>query len=121
MELEKFVTFKESFVEIAKNEFNACDRFVEEINNAKTILEFKQVLHNYSESIFEHLGGECDTQYFEGNIYELEMYIEELEKEVEKYDVIETIHDDMKYKTYLELNSKYTPWEFEELLLNGKL
>ena len=124
MEIEKFTAFKESFIELAKTEYNACDRFIEEVNDAKTILDFKQILHNYVEDIFDYLGGDYDIDNVREHNLELEMYIGQLEdqiEELEKYDVIDTLHDEMKYKTYLELNSKYTPWEFEQLLLNGKL
>ncbi len=122
MEQQKFIDFKESFIELAKTEYNACDSFVKCIEDAKTILDLKQALHDHAENIFERLGGEFDTYNLELEIDYLQSQVENLEVELSEYDdVKETLHDEMKFKTFIELHAKYTPWEFEQLLLNGKL
>jgi len=119
---QHFMQFKEQLVLLAHEEFNACKGFMEEVHNANSLIAFKQVLYNYAEDIFERLGGEFDNSEFENEIDYLESQVNNLEEELSEYDdVKDTLHGDMKFKTFIELHEKYTPWEFEQLLLNGKL
>ena len=115
-----FESFKEYFIQISQDEFGACSGFTQQINMCNNTNEIKRVLCNYADEIFDTLGGEH---------LELDIKIEELESKVERLEAtIEDIEekcprmfDKMKYDTYLEHVDKYLPWEFEELLKNGKL
>ncbi len=122
MEEQKFIEFKENFIEIVKTEFRVCNSFINDVKNAKTVKGLKQVLYNNAEDIFELLGGDFDNEYLEDEIDKLEKLVDELEMELSYFDNVKnTMHDEMKFDIYMKLHSKYTPWEFEELLLNGKL
>jgi len=124
---QHFVEFKKQFVLIAQEEFNACEDFTNQIEKARDPHDLKQILHNNVEDIYERLGGEFDISEYQYEIDLLESEVESLERQLDEYqssdyeEVKETLHGDMKFKTFMELHEKYTPWEFEELLKNGKL
>jgi hypothetical protein len=119
---QHFIQFKEQFLLLAQEQFQACKGFMEEVHNANSLIDFKQVLYNYADDIFEKLGGEYDTDEYENTIYYLECDIDRLETQLDNLKFgDETIHDDMKFEVFREYASKYTPWELEELLKNGKL
>jgi len=119
---QHFIEFKEQLVLLAQEEYNACSDFTTAIEKASDQKDLMQVLHNYVEEIFERLGGEYDTSDSDSEIDYLESQVNNLEEELSEYDdVKDTLHGDMKFKTFIELHDKYTPWEFEQLLLNGKL
>jgi phosphoglycolate phosphatase-like HAD superfamily hydrolase len=119
---QHFIEFKEQLALLAQEEYNACSDFTTAIEKASEPKDLMQVLHNYVEEIFERLGGQHDTSDSDSEIDYLQSQVENLEVELSEYDdVKETLHGEMKFKTFIELHEKYTPWEFEQLLLNGKL
>jgi hypothetical protein len=119
---QHFIEFKEQLVLLAQEEYNACSDFTTAIEKASEPKDLMQVLHNYVEEIFERLGGEYDTSDSDSEIDYLEYKIAELQDKEKIYeDLFPTYYDEMKFQSFVELHSKYTPWEFEQLLLNGKL
>lgn len=122
MNEEKFEEFKSALVEIAEDELNACGRFrieIEKCNNTTMIVD---VMRYFVDEIFDKLGGEHDFDEHENTIYILENEIDTLYEKIEEIEyVTSTLYDEMKFNTFKELSSKYTPWEFEQLLLNGKI
>ena len=121
MNEEKFEEFKLALLEIAEDELNSCGRFrieIEKCNNTTMIID---VMRYFVDEIFDKLGGEYDFDEHENTIYILENEIDILTEKLEKIEYItDTVYDEMKFNTFKELSSKYTPWEFEQLLLNGK-
>jgi hypothetical protein len=122
MNEEKFEEFKLALLEIAENELNACSNFrieIEKCNNTTMIVD---VMRYFVDEIFDELGGEHDFDEYENTVYLLENEIDTLYEKIEELEYItDTVYDEMKFNTFKELSSKYTPWEFEQLLLNGKI
>lgn len=119
MEKEKFETFKEVLKTLAVDNYRACKSFTEKIDKCKDLDDIDELLCYFCDEIHEKLGG--DTTDYEYEIEELNDTIYQLECEVEELRPnIVTMHDDMKYKVFLEHHNNFDPWEFEELLTNKK-
>jgi len=119
---QEFFEFKRVFIEVASEEFFACKNFIEQIERCQSILMMKQTLIHFADEIFDRLGGEADTSHLDDEIEQLKDKIELLEENENDLDeLFPTLYDEMKFNTFKELHSKYTPWEFEQLLINGKL
>ena len=122
MNEEKFEEFKLALLEIAEDELNSCGKFrieIEKCNNTTMIVD---VMRYFVDEIFDKLGGEYDFYEHENTISILENEIDILNEKLEEIEYItDTVYDEMKFNTFKELSSKYTPWEFEQLLLNGKI
>lgn len=119
---EDFIQFKEQLVLLAQEEFYACNHFVNQVNEADSPSRLKEVFIYMADEIFERLGGEYDTSEQDDEISYLENEVAILEDKLKDIEVMTpTYYDELKLKTFRELHSKYTPWEFEQLLLNGKL
>jgi hypothetical protein len=119
---QDFIEFKEQLVLLAQEQFNACNTFVNQVQEADSPSRLKEVFIYMADEIFSKLGGETDTDDLERHIESLQDEVCELEDKIQEHDdLFPTVYDEMKYQTFLELHSKYTPWEFEQLLLNGKL
>jgi len=88
-------TLENKIIELEK-ENNRLTTLVEDLN-----YDLKKLLESY------------DTK---------EDYYSELEDEVNELRFeINTLDDDYKYNFFKQYKDKYTPWELEELLINGKL
>jgi hypothetical protein len=82
------------------------------------------------EDLFEALGGDWSSvSDLEDEISDLEYEIRNLEEENDRleYELKEsrliigsTLNDEYKIKFFREYHENYTPWEIEELLMNGK-
>lgn len=119
---QDFIEFKEQLVLLAQEEFQACNTFVNKVHEADTPSRLKEVFIYMADEIFYRLGGEHDTSEQDAEISYLEDEVARLEDKVKEIEVLTpTYYDEMKLQTFIELHSKYTPWEFEQLLLNGKL
>jgi hypothetical protein len=119
---EHFIEFKEHFILLAEEEFYACNHFIEHVIRADSPSKLKYVLIHFADEIYDKLHGEHDTSELESEINNLECMVEELESKMYDHEkLFPTVYDEMKFKTFVELHSKYTPWELEQLLLNGKL
>jgi hypothetical protein len=124
---QEFIDFKKIFVGLSVEHFKACNSFINSIKSTKSSLELANVLRNFDDEIYEKLGGSISL--YEEKIMELEAENENLMCEFEDLHIkIEELsfkdgdlHDEMKYKIFLDYHSKYLPWEFEELLKNGNL
>jgi len=127
MKQEEYNTFKQQIIDVAISEFKACEHFTDCISKTTNLVELKKCLRNQREEIFERLGG--DMNDLEQEISDLEDKVDDLEQEIDelRFELEEatfkysTMHGEMRYKLFLEYHSKYNPWEFEELLKNGKI
>ncbi len=120
-----FDLFKNQLISFLEEEFNVCKNSKIEMNDCKDNKELRNVLKKYRDDIYEKLGGELfDNQ--EDEIERLEWKIGDLENVIDdlKHEFIDkngkTLNDAYKLGFYLEYKDKYTPWELEELLKNGK-
>lgn len=126
VEQQEFEGFKRMFIDLSVEHFNACDSYHNAIEKTKSMIELVNVLRNFDDEICEKIGG--NISFYEEKISELEEENEKLICEFEDLHIqIEELsfkdgdlYDEMKYKIFLEYHSKYSPWEFEELLKNGK-
>ena len=118
---QEFNEFKRIFIEIAEEEFGACTHFINNVDKAQSPNALKHVLFNFADEIADKLGFEYDTSEFDETIYYLELDNSNLETRLSELELgNDSIHDEMKMKLFKEHASKYTPWELEELLINGK-
>jgi hypothetical protein len=123
---QEFEDFKRILIDLSVEHFNACSAYKNAIEKTKSPIELVNVLRHFDDDIYERLGG--DINFFEEKICELENENENLICEFEDLHIqIEELsfkdgdlHDEMRYKAFLEYHSKYSPWEFEEILKNGK-
>jgi len=81
----------------------------------------------YAEDLFEALDGESkdlegEISDLEDDVRKLEGEISDLEDELEesRLTIGSTLNDEYKIKFFREYHENYTPWEIEELLMNGK-
>jgi hypothetical protein len=119
---QDFIEFKQQFILLAQDKFNACNNFVNQVEEADSPSRLKYVLIHFADEIYEKLGGEYDTSELDEEINDLENQIRVLEDNAKISDnLFPTVYDEMKFKIFVELHSKYTPWELEQLLKNGKL
>ncbi len=127
MTQEEYNAFKLQFIEISISEFNACKDFISDINSTNNLVDLKQKLQFRREEIFSKLNGDIneweeEISDLESELHHLSCVIDELKQELDEVTFkSSTIHDEMRYKTFLQYHSKYNPWEFEELLKNGKI
>lgn len=121
---EDFIKFKEQLVFLAEKHFNACNLFIGKIEESKKVLDVVNVFEHYADDIHEKLGGtdyDEEIEDLKDKINDLNSEIGFLEERLETDLSIDTLHDEMKLNTFIQYKDKYTPWEFEQLLLNGKL
>ena len=124
---QEFIDFKEIFVDLSVEHFKACNSFIDSIENTNSPIELANVLRHFDDEIYEKLGGsvsdlEEEISDLEDEISNLHRTVDELREELDDVTFKSaTIFDEMRYKVFLEHQSKYSPWEFEELLKNGKL
>jgi hypothetical protein len=118
---QDFIVFKEHLILLAEEEFYACNNFIEHVSKASSPTRLKQVLEYFVDEIYDRLNGEHDTDELDNYINNLEYEISELEDKMKDHEkLFTTVYDEMKFKIFVELHYKYTPWELEQLLLNGK-
>ena len=119
MEEEKFEIFKEVFAEIAQSQFKACNNFINELDKCDNVINFEQLMFKYGDEIAEKLDSYSD------DITDLEVQVSQLEDECDrlfrelqevKEPFGDTLHDEMKFETFLKHAHKFTPWELEEIL-----
>jgi regulator of replication initiation timing len=121
---QHFIDFKEQLVFLAQEHFNACNVFIGKIEEAKTTSDIACVFEYYADDIHDKLGGtdyEDEIEELKDEIDDLKSEIDFLEERLETDLAIDTLHDEMKLNAFTQYKDKYTPWEFEQLLLNGKL
>lgn len=119
---QDFIDFKEQLVFLAEEQFHACNHFTNKVLEADSPSRLREVFIHMADEIFDKLGGEHDTDDLERHIGSLQDEVCELEDKIREHEeLFPTYYDEMKLQTFIELHSKYTPWEFEQLLLNGKL
>lgn len=119
MDKDKFETFKEVLKTLAVDKYRACKSFTEKIDKCNDLDDVDDLLCYFCDEIYEKLGG--DSTDYEYEIQELNDVIYQLESEIEDIRPnIKTMHDDMKYRLFLEHQNKFDPWEFEEMLINKK-
>lgn len=119
MEDKKFEVFKEVFAEIAKNEFRACNSFMQNLDSCEDTSDVIQLIYRHADDIGERL------DFYSDDVTDLEVQVSVLEDEIEeltykleeaKEPLGDTLHDDMKFELFLKYSHKYTPWELEEIL-----
>lgn len=121
---EDFKKFKEQLIFFAEEHFHSCNEFVNKVDAASDPDTLVVIFERFADDIHQKLGGydyEREIYELKDDINHLERQIEELEVLLESNLVVETLHDELKLSTYVQYQDKYTPWELEELLLNGKL
>lgn len=119
MEDKKFKVFKEIFSEIAKNEFNACKTFIDNLDSCKDTSDVIQLIYRHADDIGERL------DFYSDDITDLEVQVSVLEDEIDeltykleeaKEPLGDTLYDEMKFELFLKYAHKFTPWELEEIL-----
>lgn len=121
---EDFKKFKEQLIFFAEEHFHSCNEFVNKVDAASNPDALVDLFERYADDIHDKLGGtdyQEEIEDLKNDINHLENQIEELEVLLESNLVVETLHDEMKLSSYVQYQDKYTPWELEELLKNGKL
>lgn len=110
-----------------KTHFNACESFHSSLNDCTTQAEIIRLFKKHSKEVYTNLGG--DSEYDQDDIDAKDHEIDELGNEInELTETIDeltgslggTLNGEMKLKTFHEYHNNYDPWEFEELLINGK-
>jgi len=107
------------------HEFGPCDGFLRDFDATTDEASMKNLFRRYKHDVYQKLGGSDDEDTIDGlknEIDDLKRDISELEEEVEDSRVItgNSLDDEYKRQFILEHHNKYTPWELEELLKNGK-
>ena len=117
--------FKEGLIEFVNDCMGACSSHVEEIEDCETYLSLKNYLISNNDIISNFIGHTCDS---DGD--RLEEHIEELENECKsllyqinklekKYECF-TYWEELNLELFNKYKDRYTPWELEKLLENGK-
>ena len=107
------------------HEFGPCDGFLREFDATTDEPSMKRLFRKYKHEAYQRLGGSDDEDTINelrNEIDGLERDIAELEEELDDSKVISgnSLDDEFKRKFILEYHNKYTPWELETLLKNGK-
>jgi hypothetical protein len=115
--------FKRDFIDFLKNGLGSCDTFISQISRCDTHKDLKSVLRDNVDEIASHLGQDPDDLEEENErltrkVNNLEIEISELEGKMMPSN---TVWDEDKLQAFIDYRDKYTPWEFEALLKNGKL
>ena len=121
---QDFINFKEQLVFLAEKHFNACNMFIGKIEESKKPSDIANAFEYYADDIHEKLGGtdyDEEIEELKDEINDLKSEIDFLEERLETDLEIDTLHDEMKLNAFIQYKDKYTPWELEQLLLNGKL
>lgn len=121
----KLALFKTLLIEFASDKFDACSSFKNYLEDCKTEDDIKRLLKKYKHDIGEKLGienFEDEVDDLEDTIRRLENENSELEDKVYDTEYIfgNTLDATFKMEFIREHANKYTCWELEELLINGK-
>jgi polyhydroxyalkanoate synthesis regulator phasin len=129
-EIEKlyFNIFKLQLVAFVEKQFSVCDNFKIKLSNCKDEIEIKILFREYRDDVFTKLGGnlnknEDEVEDLERDVRDLENEISELEDTLDNlgyYSRSSSLNDEYKIKYFMEYKDKYSPWELEEILKNGK-
>lgn len=127
-EMQKIASFnllKGSLRLFLTNEFSPCNGFLRAFDATTDEPSMKMFFREYKNAVYEKLGGSDDEDTINrltDNIDNLENIITELEEELDESKIISgnNLNDDFKRQFILEHHKKYTPWELEILLKNGK-
>ena len=116
MEQKEFDQMIQSLAKFSKDEFYACNNFLEKLHECKTPEQLKEFLFDYNNEIYERLDG-YDVDELHNEIAYLEEELERLEKELEVCKPIDdgTLHYQMKLDIFNKMQEDYDPWEFENL------
>lgn len=138
MQIEEieFETFKKGLLFLFKNHLNVdeTDEILHKVSVSLNYKDLAKILRWNDEHIFNILGGELpDDIDLNNRISELEDKVENLEDDIdaleEENSELEAIaleiqdkglHGEYKREFFEEYENKYTPWELEELLKNGR-
>lgn len=127
----EIITLKENVKSFCSQFFILSSRFYDELDNCDSIIKIKNLIRFYRDEIYESIGGE--------DIYELKDEISGLKDELSDLnkDIIElkdelddlkflinrnhsSLDEEYKEKFFGQYRDLYTPWELEELLINGR-
>jgi hypothetical protein len=124
-----FDLFKNELISFIDKEFKVCKDFKDKLYISQNEREIKNVFIDYKDDVYEKLGGELfDNQEDEiddlkDDIRDLEIEVNDLENQLDTlgyYSRTSSLNDEYKIKFFMEHKDKYTPWELEELLKDGK-
>ena len=117
--------FKKEFIDFLKQGLGSCDSFIMNVEKCETFNDLRKMLRSNSDTVVLHLGYDCDVDDLEDENERLGRKVENLEIEISKLEdkIIpsDSIWDEEKLQSFIDYRDKYTPWEFEALLKNGKL
>ena len=117
--------FKTELIEFLRDGLTACSNHLQDIEDCKTYSDLSRYIKQNNEVIadFFNYESDCDCDDGSDDIEELEdecksLYnqISELEKKYECF----TYWEELNLELFNKYKDKYTPWELEKLLENGK-
>jgi hypothetical protein len=123
---EEVLNLKTLLIKFSENKLKGCKGFIKNLTESNSEEDIKFSFRYNRDEIFNELGG--DIYELEDNIEDLEGDIKELENEIEvlneqleySFSFGDSVDDQFKLRFVKEHHEKYTPWELEELLVNGK-
>lgn len=115
-----FEDFKKQLASFLKDNFRACDSFVEQIEKAKDVVEIRSIVRRHRDEIAENIGAFEDEL---DRLEELEDEVKGLRRDVahftNKPPVKMSLEDEYKIEAFQKYKNEYKLEDFEWILENG--